>query len=115
MTDGALRRAGRASLRSCARARGPSGLDRRARWAPAARVAARVITGGGRTWKATPALRAARWGGAELPLPAGDYALRIGGEDLDHLTIAPLLLPGLRAELTGGILRVGAAHRPRAH
>ena len=43
---------------------------------PRARVDARV-TGGGKTWKATFPLRASRWGGPELPLPTGDYELRI--------------------------------------
>ncbi|MGF6821611.1 CDP-glycerol glycerophosphotransferase [Microbacterium sp. ZKA21] len=46
-----------------------------------ARVSAR-LTGAGRTWKAVFPLRISRFGGAELPLPSGDYALRIEGVDL---------------------------------
>nr|WP_208388276.1 CDP-glycerol glycerophosphotransferase family protein [Microbacterium halimionae] len=35
------------------------------------------ITGRGKTWKAIVPLRAARWGGPELPLPSGEYRLEI--------------------------------------
>lgn len=45
-----------------------------------ARVAARA-TGRGKTWKATLPLRAARWGGPELPLPSGPYEVRIADEE----------------------------------
>lgn len=70
-----------------------------------AHTAAR-ITGGGKTWTARFPLRAARWGGPELPLPAGEYRVRIDGVQLD--AELPLrLLPGLRAELSGDRLTVG--------
>ncbi|GAA5150905.1 hypothetical protein GCM10025768_16600 [Microbacterium pseudoresistens] len=72
---------------------------------PRAGVSAR-ITGGGRTWKATFPLRVARWGGAELPLPSGEYALSVAGEDLSSLALAPTLLPTLRAEVSGGAVRI---------
>ncbi|MFL0410020.1 CDP-glycerol glycerophosphotransferase family protein [Microbacterium paludicola] len=70
-----------------------------------AHVAGR-ITGGGKTWTARFPLRAARWGGPELPLPAGEYSLRIDGVEPDAQL--PLrLLPGLRVELRGDTLVVG--------
>ena len=67
---------------------------------PRARVDAK-ITGGGKTWKATFALRASRWGGDELPLPSGEYELHVEGVDLDGFEIGPELLPRLRIELRG--------------
>lgn len=70
-----------------------------------AHTAAR-ITGGGKTWTARFPLRAARWGGPELPLPAGEYRVQIDGVEVD--AELPLrLLPGLRAELSGDRLTVG--------
>ncbi|GAT72621.1 glycosyl/glycerophosphate transferase [Microbacterium sp. HM58-2] len=78
---------------------------------PRARVAAR-ITGGGKTWKATFPLRAARWGGPELPLPAGDYELRIDGLDLDGLVIAPTVLSGVRLAVSGATVHIGAPVDP---
>ena len=60
---------------------------------PRARVDARV-TGGGKTWKATFPLRASRWGGPELPLPTGDYELRIAGAEFgDPVSYTHLTLP----------------------
>lgn len=78
---------------------------------PRARVAARV-TGGGKTWKATFPLRASRWGGAELPLPAGDYEIRIPDADLDDLDIAPHVLSGVRIAVTGAVARIAAPIDP---
>ncbi|MDR6865480.1 CDP-glycerol glycerophosphotransferase (TagB/SpsB family) [Microbacterium resistens] len=70
------------------------------------------VTGGGKTWKATLPLRASRWGGAELPLPAGDYRLVIGDEDLAGLDLPPTLLPALRVAVDGGIVSVAAPIDP---
>lgn len=78
---------------------------------PRARVEAR-ISGGGKTWKATFALQASRWGGPSLPLPAGDYELRIPGVDLDGLRIAPVVLTGVRVAVDGGDVRIAAPIDP---
>ena len=77
-----------------------------------ARARARaVMTGRGTTWRATIALRAARWGGPQLPLPAGDYELRIdAGDAVDVSEPAPVALVQLgtlRASLTGWTVTVG--------
>ncbi len=61
---------------------------------PRARIVGR-ITGGGKTWKAVFALRLARFGGAELPLPSGEYALRIADADLDGLRSDRVVVAGL--------------------
>lgn len=76
-----------------------------------ARVSAR-LHGRGRTWRAEVPLRAARWGGPELPLPTGEYRLAIdAGEATDaampRTPIPVAVLPGLRAAWTGSTLRVG--------
>ena len=78
---------------------------------PRARVAGR-LHGRGRTWRAVLPLEAARWGGPDLPLPTGDYHLRIdAGEATDALPPAASLpltqLGGLRAGWDDGRLRVG--------
>lgn len=78
---------------------------------PRARVDARV-TGGGKTWKATFPLRAARWGGAELPLPAGDYEIRIPDAGLDELHVAPEVLAGVRIAVDGATARIAAPIDP---
>jgi CDP-glycerol glycerophosphotransferase len=78
---------------------------------PRARVDGR-ITGGGKTWKATFPLRASRWGGAELPLPTGEYRIRIPGVELDDLSVAPRLLPGLRIAVEKATARVAAPIDP---
>jgi CDP-glycerol glycerophosphotransferase len=75
-----------------------------------ARVIARM-TGRGKTWKATLPLRAARWGGPELPLPSGSYELRMldaagTGIRLPE-GIALTQLGTLRAALEGSTLKVG--------
>lgn len=78
---------------------------------PRARVEAR-ITGGGKTWKATFALRASRWGGDDLPLPGGEYALTATGADLETLELAPTLLAGLRIAVTGAAVSIAAPIDP---
>ncbi len=70
-----------------------------------ARVGAK-LTGGGKTWKATFPLRVARWGGAELPLPAGEYSIEIAGVDLEGLRVEPVLMPTLRLEVTDAVATV---------
>jgi len=77
---------------------------------PRARVSA-VLTGRGKTWRAVLALRAARWGGPELPLPAGAYEVRVTVHD-PHLVEPPRAveltqLGTLRARLTGWTLQIG--------
>ncbi len=73
---------------------------------PRARVDA-VVTGGGKTWKARLLLATARWGGPELPLPSGRYALRVrtaadaADEPLTTDSLPLQILSGLRATLTG--------------
>ncbi|WP_309127994.1 CDP-glycerol glycerophosphotransferase family protein [Microbacterium sp.] len=72
---------------------------------PRASTAAR-ITGGGKTWRATFPLRVARWGGQELPLPSGTYALAVEGVDVDGLVLASALLPILRIEINGSTVLI---------
>lgn len=60
------------------------------------------LTGGGKTWKATFPLHLARWGGADLPLPTGEYTIEIDGVDLEDVALAPTLLERLRVEVRGG-------------
>lgn len=79
-----------------------------------ARVGA-TLTGRGKTWKAVLPLRASRWGGPDLPLPSGEYEVRVrqageaGAEVVaDPPETVPLTQLGtLRAELTGWSLRIG--------
>ncbi|WP_337005938.1 MULTISPECIES: CDP-glycerol glycerophosphotransferase family protein [unclassified Microbacterium] len=78
---------------------------------PRARVEAR-LSGGGKTWKATFPLQAARWGGPSLPLPAGEYELRIADVDVDDLHIAPVVLTGVRIAVDGGAVRIAAPIDP---
>ncbi len=71
-----------------------------------------TVTGRGKTWKATLPLRAARWGGPELPLPSGEYELSIvaaeGTDPVSAPNDVPLAQLGtLRAALTDGRLTVG--------
>lgn len=71
-----------------------------------------VITVHGETWDAVIPLRAARWGGSELPLPSGTYELQStggGGRGALALSAAiPLTMLGtLRASLRGASLRIG--------
>jgi CDP-glycerol glycerophosphotransferase len=69
------------------------------------------ITGGGRTWTVRYPLRAARWGGPALPLPSGEYRLRIDGVE-PEAQLALRLLPGLRAALRGDRLEIGPPTDP---
>lgn len=78
---------------------------------PRARVQAR-ITGGGKTWKAAFPLEASRWGGPSLPLPSGDYELRITDAEMDDLRLAPVILSGLRVEIDGSRVRVAPPIAP---
>ena len=78
---------------------------------PRARVTA-APTGRGKTWKAVIPLRAARWGGPELPLPAGAYEVRVqpadDGGDVEAPAALPLAQLGtLRAQLDGWTVRIG--------
>lgn len=78
---------------------------------PRARVEAR-ITGGGKTWKAAFPLQASRWGGPSLPLPAGDYDLRIPDVDVGELRVAPIVLAGVRVAVHGDSVRIAAPIDP---
>ena len=77
---------------------------------PRARVVGST-SGRGKTWKAILPLRASRWGGAELPLPTGEYELRIAtesGENPVPSASVPLAQLGtLRAALEGSTLTIG--------
>ena len=80
-----------------------------------ARVVAR-LSGRGKTWRATLPLRAARWGGPELPLPTGTYEVRVtdaAGRGIPAPDALPLTQLGtLRAELEQWTLRVGPPMDP---
>ncbi|HWS50818.1 MAG TPA: CDP-glycerol glycerophosphotransferase family protein [Microbacterium sp.] len=65
-----------------------------------------TVTGDADSWEARFPLRASRWGGAELPLPAGEYELRMSEVSVDDLVIAPTVLAGLRVALTGALVRI---------
>lgn len=69
-----------------------------------ARVTA-TLSGRGKTWRAVVPLRAARWGGAVLPLPAGRYRLHIepaAGATVEPPASVPLSQLGdLRASVDG--------------
>lgn len=75
---------------------------------PRAHVAA-SIERSGPSWEATLQLRAARWGGPELPLPTGEYSLRFdppGRADVLP-SLALTQLGTLRATLAGDSLTIG--------
>lgn len=78
---------------------------------PRARVTGRV-TGGGKTWKATFPLQAARWGGPALPLPSGEYRLHVEGAELDGLRVPPTVLRGLRIAVQDDAVRIAAPIDP---
>ncbi|WP_424936611.1 MULTISPECIES: CDP-glycerol glycerophosphotransferase family protein [Bacteria] len=78
---------------------------------PRARATGRV-SGGGKTWKASFPLRASRWGGAALPLPAGEYRLEVEGQDLSGLMLGPTLLPILRVAVSGARVDIAAPLDP---
>jgi len=64
-----------------------------------------VVVGDDAGWTATIPLEAARWGGPVLPLPTGEYELRI-----DRAAPSPVpltMLGGLRASLEGHTVRIG--------
>ncbi|MCW3494121.1 CDP-glycerol glycerophosphotransferase family protein [Microbacterium sp. SSM24] len=75
-----------------------------------ARVTA-ALTGRGKTWKAVLPLRASRWDGPVLPLPSGEYDVRVAEADGVRIDEPPALglaqLGTLRAELSGWTLRIG--------
>lgn len=86
-------------------------------------VPAEVVLEGGRArvqatvsasetgWTARVPLRAARWGGPELPLPSGVYNLRVTGSDGQDAplesSLPSTLLGTLRATLNAAVLVVG--------
>ncbi|MFT4214882.1 MAG: CDP-glycerol glycerophosphotransferase family protein [Microbacterium sp.] len=61
-------------------------------------------------WSAVLPLQAARWGSPALPLPSGEYALRVigqGGIEMSVAASTPLTMTAtLRAHLGGGVLHV---------
>lgn len=78
---------------------------------PRARVSA-TLTGRGKTWRAVFPLRASKWGGPELPLPTGEYAVVVvpsseaeSSSPVDDVPLATGAL--LRAELRDGVVHVG--------
>lgn len=78
---------------------------------PRAVVEAR-LTGGGKTWKASFPLEASRWGGPLLPLPAGEYRIRIDDLELDELSAVPTVLPGVRVSVDGAQVSIAAPIDP---
>lgn len=82
---------------------------------PRARVSGK-LTGRGRTWRAVVPLRASRWAAPALPLPTGDYDVRVitaAGESTPvTATLALAQLGVLRAELRDGRLRIGPPMDP---
>ncbi|MBN9223620.1 MAG: glycosyl/glycerophosphate transferase [Microbacterium sp. SCN 70-27] len=74
-----------------------------------AEIAAR-LAGRGATWTARLPLEAARWGRPALPLPSGEYTLRIvdadGAEGSVDASAPALLTATMRAELVSGTLDV---------
>jgi CDP-glycerol glycerophosphotransferase len=66
----------------------------------------------GAAWSAVLPLRASRWGGPELPLPTGDYALVVDGRTAALPAVETVVLPGLRVGSAGGDLQVAAPVDP---
>jgi len=92
------------ALRIAGHGPAPAGIELVGRRAAApARIAADPASEG---WSAVLPLRASRWGGAELPLPSGEYTLTVDGSPLDDVAIEPVLLTGLRVGATGGAVRI---------
>jgi CDP-glycerol glycerophosphotransferase len=58
-------------------------------------------------WIASVPLRAARWGGPELPLPSGAYTVRIDGTATEPNALPTELLGTVRAALEGSTLLIG--------
>lgn len=65
-----------------------------------------VITAGDDTWRAEVALHVSRWGGPVLPLPSGEYELRVDGESAPIPTLARTSLGKLDAAVDGGVVVV---------
>src|SRR5690606_28073582 len=61
---------------------------------------------------ATFPLRASRWGGDALPLPAGAYELEVDGVDLDGVETGQELLQGLRVEMSGAQVQIAPPLAP---
>ncbi|GAA5028424.1 CDP-glycerol glycerophosphotransferase family protein [Microbacterium fluvii] len=67
-----------------------------------------VVRASAEGWTADLPLRAARWGGALLPLPSGGYRIVADGEPLSALAPAPLTrFEQLRAGIADDIVRIG--------
>ena len=68
------------------------------------------LTGRGVTWTARLPLAASRWSGPLLPLPSGDYVVRVTGADGEPVpvdaTIDETMTPTLRVRLDDGVLHV---------
>lgn len=71
-----------------------------------------VASGEGGTWSAVLPLRASRWGGPELPLPTGDYALVADGRAVDVPAIETTVLAQLRIGADDGGVRIAAPVDP---
>ncbi|VXC05585.1 CDP-glycerol:poly(Glycerophosphate) glycerophosphotransferase [Microbacterium sp. 8M] len=69
-------------------------------------AASEVVAGEDGPWRAVLPLHASRWGGADLPLPSGDYALVLDGRTAAVPVVATVVLPGLRVGSAGGEVRI---------
>jgi CDP-glycerol glycerophosphotransferase len=58
-------------------------------------------------WRAVVPLRASRWGGPVLPLPAGDYALTLDGSPAGSVVVPLTMLGSMRAELRDATVHIG--------
>jgi len=65
------------------------------------------LTGRGKTWRAVLPLRAARWGGPLLPLPAGEYTIVVEGADVPAASIPLTMLGALRVGIEADTVSVG--------
>jgi CDP-glycerol glycerophosphotransferase len=66
-----------------------------------------IVEGQADGWVATVPLRAARWGGPELPLASGAYTLKIDGTATEPNALPTELLGTVRAALEGSTLHIG--------
>src|SRR6476620_5273942 len=66
-----------------------------------------IVETRGDGWTAKVPLRASRWGGPELPLPSGEYTLRMDGTATEANALAVELLGTVRASLDGSTVRIG--------
>ncbi|MDN3494722.1 CDP-glycerol glycerophosphotransferase family protein [Planococcus sp. APC 4015] len=79
---------------------------------PRAHVSA-TLAGRGKTWRAVLPLVAARWSGADLPLPSGSYRIVVDGVEVEPPASVPVTqLGSLRAGVEGFTVRVGAPIDP---